>query len=190
MVVPRQKKTPDAKRVRQMRRDKPMQNPSTTAPMSKPPNTTRDTEQTPLPLARTWGAWDATLCSREHTRALAPRGSRPSVPAHAHLPRAPIQNTVSPWPTVQPTRALPRGPGPQTVIAIARNPVLDGAQWRSADTARCRPRTRPERNVAQAIMMLSLGVIAGILIATCAYPIRSGALRLARHISTMHTLGA
>jgi hypothetical protein len=39
-------------------------------------------------------------------------------------------------------------------------------------------------------MMLSLGVIAGILIATCAYPIRSGALRLARHISTMHTLGA
>jgi hypothetical protein len=76
------------------------------------------------------------------------------------------------------------------MIAIVRNPVLGKAQLRSDDTALCHPRTRPERTLAQAILMLSLGVIAGVLIATCAHPLRSGAARLARHISTLQALRA
>lgn len=170
-----------------------MRDQAITAPMSTVPSTTRDSNRTLVQLGQPFGARDATLCSREHTKVLAPAGSQQLgalAPPQSQLRRAPIPKIVAPWPVAHSARVSPHSHGPQTVIALVRNPVLGKAQLRSLDTARCRLPTRPDRTLAQAIMMLSLGVIAGVLIATCAHPLRSGAARLARHISTLQVLRA
>jgi len=165
-----------------------MRNLDTTAPMPTGPGTIRDSEPTLVQVRQPFGVPDATLCSREHTLALAPPGGRePPAMVAPQSPqyRAPIPKITPPWPATHQAYPLPHSPVPHTVIALVQNPMLDMTQYRSDETVRCRPRTGPDRSLARAIMLLCLGVVAGVLIATCAHPFRSGAARFARHISAL-----